>query len=130
MSRYLAPQSFRSEREWRNLLRLAKKLRREPTRAEDRALTRASRIARARFVMNLTEAATVLCVDPRIVSKAIRDGRLPAEREDLEGERFRFRILRSDLQRFAAEEAEVTAADDDRVATIRLAEFEERGGES
>lgn len=94
-------------------------------------MTRAYRIARARFVMNLTEAATALCVEPRIISKAVRDNRLAAQREELDGGRFRYRILRSDLERFLAGELEekgATAEDDARVERIRAAEFEGKAG--
>lgn len=99
-ARQAAPTAFQ-EREVRRALRRALRAHRMPTPREMKSETRRARLARAPFLMNGRLAAWALVVEPRLVTAAIRDGRLPAEREQLDGGRFRYRILRSDLARFA-----------------------------
>lgn len=65
----------------------------------------AARMFDAPFILSASCAAYVLCVELKWVYRAIRDGALPAEKEQLEDGRFRWRILRSDVERLAGERA-------------------------
>lgn len=53
--------------------------------------------------MSGAEAAWACVVEAKVVYAAIHDGRLPAEPEDPENGLYRWRILRSDVERFATE---------------------------
>jgi len=96
-----APARF-SAREAIALTRLAASRREPIPLPEAQRLTRARRLLRAPFVMTGSEAAWACCVEVRVIARAIRSGRLPAERETLSNGWHRWRILRTDLKRFAA----------------------------
>lgn len=128
----ITPSSFRTFREHRALVRRALDLGRELTPLEDKLYTRERRLEDLRFAMSAGRVAWALVVEPRVISVAIRSGRLPAEPEDLLGGRFRWRILRSDVLRFAAEldaGVPVSPKEEERLERMRVEPCDGRGGE-
>ena len=97
----IAAPTWSSIREDRRLQRMALKNKRPLTAFERRLILRERRLPHAPVVMSGGEAAWFLVVDARVVYAAIRDGLLPAERESLGDDRFRWRVLGSDVQRLA-----------------------------